>query len=670
MIFGADHGEESGITETDIHGVIFAFVEKSVSEPLSAEFRKQHGFAEIENVPGVESGSFDGFAEFGVGFGERNSGGGSDDFRAMVRDYDQAVFRRKVSLQIIHFVIQRAIVEIRKFPENRDAQARDLVQEWPRRFARVGCDPDVIHIRCEKCLMFPLCKSRFEANMCPMMISPFHKLFLFLALALPHPAFAQEKPADEAKKAAPTEEAAKKPEPVSIQSKVTIDGQVIPYTATTGKLILRDEKGKAKASVFHITYKRDGIKDTKDRPVMFAFNGGPGSSSVWLHLGILGPKRIDFPGDGTQPLEPPARLIDNDMSLLDVCDLVFIDPVSTGYSRAEKDGNPKDFHGLQQDIDSVGDFIRIWITENKRWASPKYLCGESYGGVRAAGLAHHLQERYGMSLNGVVLLSSLLDYRTLIGSQGSHLNYQVFLPTFATTAHFHKKIEGDREAILREARKFAFGDYGLVLMKGNEISEEEKGAVAAKLSKLTGIPAETWIRNSLRLDAFEFRKELLREEGKVIGRFDARVAWPTTNPNSTSAEYDPSYSLAIGAFSTAMLSYLGNDLGWKEDQPYEVLTGKVHPWTYGSDNRIVNLTSRLTTAMRDNPKLRVLVMGAHADLATPPEGVPYSLRQEVNLPEDLRGQFTFTYYDAGHMFYINPSDLVKSRADLVEFLKR
>ncbi len=506
--------------------------------------------------------------------------------------------------------------------------------------------------------------------MCPMMIPPLLKLFVFLALALPHSAFAQEKPADEVKKAAPTEEAAKKPEPVSIQSKVTIDGQVIPYTATTGKLILRDEKGKAKASVFHITYTRDGIKDTKDRPVMFAFNGGPGSSSVWLHLGILGPKRIDFPGDGTQPLEPPARLIDNDMSLLDVCDLVFIDPVSTGYSRAEKDGNPKDFHGLQQDIDSVGDFIRIWITENKRWASPKYLCGESYGGVRAAGLAHYLQERYGMSLNGVVLLSSLLDYRTLIGSQGSHLNYQVFLPTFATTAHFHKKIEGDREAILREAREFAFGDYGVALMKGNEIPEEEKGAVAAKLSKLTGIPAETWIRNSLRLDAFEFRKELLREEGKVIGRFDARVAWPTTNPNSTSAEYDPSYSLAIGAFSTAMLSYLGNDLGWKEDQPYEVLTGKVHPWTYGSDNRIVNLTSRLTTAMRDNPKLRVLVMGAHADLATPPEGVPYSLRQEVNLPEDLRGQFTFTYYDAGHMFYINPPDLVKSRADLMEFLKR
>lgn len=499
------------------------------------------------------------------------------------------------------------------------------------------------------------------------MITPPIKPLVFLTLALLHPVSAEEKPADDAKKPEAKEESA--PKPVSIQSKVTISGKEIPYTATTGKLVLRDDKGNPAASIFHITYTRDGIKDTKDRPVMFAFNGGPGSSSVWLHLGILGPKRIAFPGNGTQPVDPPARLIDNDMSLLDACDLVFIDPVSTGYSRAAKDTNAKDFHGLQQDIDSVGDFIRIWITENKRWASPKYLCGESYGGVRAAGLAQHLQDRYGMSLNGVILLSSLLDYRTLNSAQGSHLADQVFLPTFTTTAHFHKKVRGDREVLLKEARDYAFGDYGVALMKGSVITKEEKAAAASKLAMLTGISAETWIRKSLRIDPFEFRKELLRDEGKVIGRFDARVAWSSTDPNSTSAEYDPSYSLAIGAFSTAMLSYLGNDLGWKEDQPYEVLTGKVGPWSFGSDNRIVNLTSRLSTALRDNPKLRVLVMGAHCDLATPPEGVPFSLRQEIDLPEELRNQFVFTYYDAGHMFYINPPDLVKSRTDLLEFLK-
>ncbi len=307
--------------------------------------------------------------------------------------------------------------------------------------------------------MFPLCKSRFQAIICLHMILPFRKLPILFLLALGLPAFAQEKPASAEKKPAAKEDSPKKPqEPVSKEGKVAIAGKEVAYTSTAGKMIIRDDKGKAKASIFYVSYERNGLEDKKERPVMFAFNGGPGSSSVWLHLGILGPKRIDFPGDGTKPVTPPARLIANDMSILDACDLVFIDPVSTGYSRAEKDANPKDFHGLESDISSVGDFIRMWVTENNRWSSPKYLCGESYGGVRAAGLAEHLQSRYGMSLNGVVLLSSLLDYRTIVPSQGSTLSYQVFLPTFATTAHFHKKIGGDREKLVAEAREFSFGE--------------------------------------------------------------------------------------------------------------------------------------------------------------------------------------------------------------------
>lgn len=477
--------------------------------------------------------------------------------------------------------------------------------------------------------------------------------------------------ADEASEKAPDEKAPKieaPKQPVSRDSKVTIGGEVISYTATTGKMQLRDGKGKPKASIFYVSYTRSLVKDTKQRPVMFAFNGGPGSSAVWLHLGILGPRRIVFPGDGTAPLQAPARLIENDMSILDGCDLVFIDPISTGYSRAAEGADPKDFHGIEGDIESVGDFIRIWVTENKRWGSRKYLCGESYGGVRAAGLSAYLQNRYGMSLNGVVLLSSLLDYRTIVGAQGSELSYQVYLPTFATVAHFHKKIEGDRGEILRKAREFAFGDYGVALLKGSGLGADEKAEIAGRLAGFTGIPAETWIRKQLRMDPFEFRSELLKHEGKVIGRFDARVAWDSTDPDSREAEYDPSFSLAIGAFSTAMLTYLGEELGWEEDQPYEVLTGKVRPWNYGAENQIVNMTARLSQAMRDNPLLRVLVMGAHADLATPPEGVPYSLRQEVNLPEALRKQITYTEYDAGHMFYLNPPDLKKARKDLIDFL--
>lgn len=498
------------------------------------------------------------------------------------------------------------------------------------------------------------------------MISRIRTLPILFLLSLCIPAFAEDAP--EKKEPEKKEKAEKEKEPVTKQGKVTIGGEEIPYTATTGKMQLRDDKGKPTASVFYVSYTRNQVDDMKQRPVMFAFNGGPGSSAVWLHLGILGPRRIDIPGDGTQPIAPPARLIDNEFSILDACDLVFIDPVSTGYSRAEEGASPKDFHGVREDIESVGDFIRIWVTENKRWGSPKYLCGESYGGIRAAGLSQHLQDRYGMTLNGVVMLSTLLDYRTLIGSQGSQISNQVFLPTFATVAHFHGKVKGDRAKLLADAREFAFGDYGVALLKGSDLGAEEKTKVAGRLAELTGVPAETWIRKELRIDATEFRAELLKPEGKVLGRFDARVAWDSTDPEARGAEYDPSFSLAIGAFSTAMLTYLGDELGWEEDQPYEVLTGKVGPWKYGAENQIVNMTSRLTQAIRDNPMLRVLVMGAHADLATPPEGVPYSLRQEVDLPASLRKQISFVEYDAGHMFYLNPPDLKKARKDLIDFL--
>lgn len=488
-------------------------------------------------------------------------------------------------------------------------------------------------------------------------------LSCILLTSLPLLAEEDSKPREKEKSGKPLEIK----EPVTKEGKVTIAGQEISYTATTAKTVIRNKKGEPQASVFHTSYVRTGVKEPSERPVMFAFNGGPGSSAVWLHLGILGPKRIDFPGDGTQPIVPPARLINNESSLLDLCDLVFIDPVSTGYSRAEKDADEKDFHGLESDIESVGDFIRIWTTQNKRWSSPKYLCGESYGGIRAAGLAEHLQNRYGMSLNGVVLLSSLLDFRTIIPSDGSQLSYQVYLPAFATTAHFHGKVEGDRNELLEEAKQFAFGEYGQALMKGNAIGKDELAAIAKRLSELTGISGKKWISEKLRLDPTEFRAELLREEGKVIGRFDARVAWPATDAGAERADYDPSYSLAVGAFSTAMLSYLGEDLGWTEDQPYEILTS-VWPWDYGAGNRIVNLTDRLSSAIRDNPELKILVMGAYTDLATPPEGVEYSFRQALGLPEPWRKNVNFTYYEAGHMFYLNPPDLKKARKDLASFL--
>jgi carboxypeptidase C (cathepsin A) len=280
-----------------------------------------------------------------------------------------------------------------------------------------------------------------------------------------------------------------------------------------------------------------------------------------------------------------------------------------------------------------------------------------------------MQSRYGMSLNGVVLLSSLLDFATIGASSGNDLAYQVFLPSLTGTAHFHKKIKGDRDALVKQCTEFAFGEYALALLKGNALDKETKAALAKKLEGFTGISADTWVAHDLRIDATFFRAELLRKEGKVLGRFDARVAWDATDRSAQNPEYDPSYSLAYGAFATAMMDYMGRDLGWKEDQPYEILTGKVHPWKWGAANEVVNVSERLATALRDNPHLRVLVMAGYTDLATPPEGVAYSIRHLLDLPAGARNNFTTTTYDGGHMFYLNPPDLQKTRRDLVEFLK-
>lgn len=492
------------------------------------------------------------------------------------------------------------------------------------------------------------------------LIIPFALTLCGIAAAASEP---EKKPAEP-----PAREAKETPAPAPVvkESSVEIGGKKIPYKVTTAKLQLKQDDGKARASIFHVSYERTDVKDPASRPVMFAFNGGPGSSAVWLHIGVLGPKIVHLPGDGTQAPEPPARVKDNPLSILDVCDLVFVDPVSTGYSRAENDAKPAEFHGVNGDIESVGDFIRRWISEHDRWASPKYLLGESYGGIRVAGLSQHMQSRYGMSLNGVVLLSSLLDFSTL---QGGDLTSIVYLPSFTGTARFHGKIKGDRDALVERSRKFAFGQYASALLAGGALKEETRREVAAELAALSGIKAETWLEHDLRISPTFFRGELLRAEGKVLGRFDARVAWDVTDPADPYPEYDPSFSLAYGAFSTAMMDYLGRELGWKEERPYEVLTGKVQPWRWDSDNSVLDLGKRLSTALRDNPHLRVLVMGGHTDLATPPEGVAHSLRHLPGFPKHARDNIRTVYYDGGHMFYLNPPDLTKTRADLVEFIE-
>lgn len=514
-------------------------------------------------------------------------------------------------------------------------------------------------------------KSPPPSSLAPNMRPTLLLLALFTGLAV-----AQEKPGPSDKKPdAPQEEKKdkgkdeKSTEPVTKEGSVKIDGKEIKYTVTTAKLTLKKEDGSPRASVFHVSYLKKDVGDLDKRPVVFAFNGGPGSSAVWLHLGTLGPKRVALPGDGTTAPVPPARLVSNEFSILDVADLVFVDPVTTGYSRVEKEGKPEEFHGVEGDVESMSDFIRRWITENKRWGSPKFLLGESYGGVRVAGLAANLQSRFGMSLNGVVFLSSVVDFRTLSPSQGNDLAYQVFLPNYTAIAHFHGKLKGDRDALVKESRDFAWGEYGVALDAGSKLDPAKKQAIADKLSALTSLPAQLFLESNLRLDPTRFRGELLHKEGKVLGRFDARVAWASSDLSSPVPDYDPSFSLALGAYSTTMLSYLSSDLGWKEDSPYEILTSKVQPWNMGGrGNGYTNMADRIASALRDNPHLKILVMGGHADLATPPDGIAYTLNHIFDLPESTRKNIHFTDYEAGHMFYLNPPDLAKGRKDLVEFL--
>jgi carboxypeptidase C (cathepsin A) len=270
----------------------------------------------------------------------------------------------------------------------------------------------------------------------------------------------------------------------------------------------------------------------------------------------------------------------------------------------------------------------------------------------------------------VVLLSSLLDFTTLREIPGNDLSHIIYLPTFAAVAHYHRKAAGNRDALVSQATDFAYGPYASALLKGSDLDAASLKPLAAELEKMTGIPSSIWEKNQLRISPSLFRAELLRSEGKVIGRFDARVAWDTTDPAAQMPDYDPSYSLAYGAVSSAMLDYLGRELGYKQSQPYEILTGKVMPWRWNADNAIVNVSNRLATAMRDNPHLKVHVMGGLTDLATPPEGVNYSLRHLPKATRGSRDNFSLTMFEGGHMFYFNPPDLAKSRSDLLDFLKR
>jgi len=452
---------------------------------------------------------------------------------------------------------------------------------------------------------------------------------------------------------------------------VMIAGEEVPYTTTVGTISLATEAGREQAKIFFIAYTKDGDHDPSDRPVTFTFNGGPGSSSVWLHLGTFGPKRVLMNDDGVPP-PPPYRLVPNEGSILDVTDLVFIDPVTTGFSRAAEDVDPSRFHGVTEDINAVADFIRLYTTRFGRWLSPKYLAGESYGTTRAAGLAGTLQDRHGMYLNGLMLISSVLDFSTVRFNEGNDLSYALLLPTLTATAWYHRRLDEELQQNLERtvdrARHFARDVYLPALLREGHLSDEERTRLVREIARYTGL-SEAFVRNSrMRISTSRFGKELLRSEQRTVGRLDGRFLGIDGDHAGAGTEYDPSMSAIRGPYTAALNHYVRAELGWETDIPYEILSGRVRPWNYGSaQNQYLNVAPTLRSAMSRNQALRVFVANGYYDLATPFFATEHTF-STLGLDPVLAGNVAMAYYESGHMMYIHGPSLMKLREDIVRWL--
>ncbi len=451
---------------------------------------------------------------------------------------------------------------------------------------------------------------------------------------------------------------------------ITIAGQSVSYRAEAGKMPLKDDAGKLKAEVFFVAYTRTGVP-AQNRPVTFCFNGGPGSSSVWLHLGMLGPKRIRFPDDA-KPLTPPYALEENPWSLLDVTDLVFIDPVSTGYSRPAEGEGKEQFHGFEEDVRSVGQCIYDWTSRNQRWASAKLLLGESYGGIRAAGLAGHLQDRYFMELNGIVVVSGAINFQTLRFGPGNDLPNIAFLPTYTATAWYHKALAPQLLAmpvaeVVKRAEAFAKGPYASALFQGTSLSAETANQIADELALLTGLSKDFVTKANLRIDMDRFAKELLRPRSRTVGRYDSRYQGIDRDDAGDGYEYDASGAAIFGPFTATFNDYVRSELKYQDDRVYEILTGNVQPWSYKRfEGRFVDATETLRKAMTQNPFLKVFLACGYYDLATPHFAMMHTA-DHLQLDESLRGNVNFGFYEGGHMMYVHQPSLERLRSDLLKF---
>ena len=464
---------------------------------------------------------------------------------------------------------------------------------------------------------------------------------------------------------------------VETQHSITLNGELIEYTVVTGNILIREEDEKeghkAKASIFFTAYTRTNGADVAERPLTFSFNGGPGSSSVWMHLGLLGPRRVWMDDEGNPP-PPPYRMVDNEYSLLDKSDLVFIDPVGTGYSRAVQGEKAKQFFEFKKDISTVGEFIRVYTTRYKRWSSPKYLIGESYGTTRAAGLSGYLQNECGMYLNGLMLISSVLNFQTLRFIPNNDLPPALFLPTFAAAAWYHGKLDAELAADLRttldEVEAFAEGDYASALMLGDKLSSLKRGEIVDKLARYTGLSTDYIEQTNMRVNIHRFVKELRRDERLTIGRLDARFTGHDADAAGEGHSYDPSYTNIQGVYTSCMNDYVRSELDYENELPYEILSAKVFmPWSYQHFNGTpVDVAKTLRDAMTRNPYLKVFVANGYYDLATPYFATEYTFNH-LGLEPDLRKNVSMAYYEAGHMMYVHQPSIAQLKQDLDNFIE-
>jgi len=457
--------------------------------------------------------------------------------------------------------------------------------------------------------------------------------------------------------------------PVVTHHSINVDGKTIAYTATVAQMPLKNASGETEAHIFYMAYTLDGVSDLSKRPVTFCFNGGPGSASMWVHMGGMGPRSPKLQPNGGMP-QPPYQLKDNQDTWLDKTDLVFIDPVGTGYSRAKSIDVARRMNGVTGDIQSVGEFMRIYVTRNEREASPLFIAGESYGTFRAAGLAGYLIDR-GMAFNGIVLIGTTLNLET-IWSRSDDLVYELEFPTYAADAYYHKKVAGDLQkkdlkSFLKEAETFAMTEYAVALDKGDALTAAERKAVTEKLVRFTGLDPKYIEDNNLRWDVAHFTRQLLRNEHETIGRYDGRLAGPSSMNTGETSEYDPSSSLITPPFVAMFTSYIRNELGYKTDMFYYP-SGGIQPWDYGVQNGFGDTTAMLRNAMVKNPYMKVMVAAAYYDLATPYYAVEHTFNH-MGLSPEMHKQITWNFYQSGHMLYIDSDSHAKLKHDFSDFIQ-